>query len=163
MSKKNKTPMPYGGGGNAQNPLNNPTIKKQLEQITSVNNIKLLFLIGTLNGLAEKTVNGFIPFTSADDSDETAARVVYDDRNPLENEQGDESGGHYYPVVLDMTFAEQDGRLVPEDVQTYLHDDEFFKGMSVFAFISDEENYIEISHPAMQNSLYIQEGKWVVF
>ena len=161
MSKKNKAPMPYGNG-NVQNPLNNPKIKEQLEQITSVNNIKLLFLIATLNGLAEKTANGFIPFTSADDTDETAARVVYDDRNPLETESGDEEG-RYYPVVLDMTFTEQDSRLVPEDVQTYLHDDDFFKGMSVFAFISDEENYIEISHPAMQNSLYIQEGKWVVF
>lgn len=163
MSKKNKD-MPYGNnGGGTANPLNNPKIKEQLEQITSVGNIKLLFLIGTLNGLAEKTKNGFVPFTSADDTDETVMRVVYDDRQPLETEQKDESGGRYYPVVLDMTFAEQDGKLVPEDVQTYLHDDDFFKGMSVYAFISEEESYIEINHPAVQNSLYIQEGKWIVF
>ena len=101
--------------------------------------------ISVLNQLAEKTKNGYIPFSQATAEDTNC--IMYDDTTKYSNG---------YPIILDAFIDENHHDIIDTYNNIYAQ-----KGIIIRLVIVDEEPFVNITSEYNQNiDIVIEGGKW---
>lgn len=113
-----------------------------------------IWFIGFLKELAEKSEEGFIPFSKA--SKEDVAKIMYDDSQVLHEYPDVLLGAKEYPLVLESVIGEH--QQVITSTENWGKTD---ISVSVIACEDQmDESYIAIEFEDQDWIIFIQDGEW---